>query len=73
MRIVFGLLLIFAVGCGENPTPDAQMPFHEKDCVKDDFAFDFYTNHDQGRIIYCYAQLQAIARQYAQEHPERFK
>jgi hypothetical protein len=75
MKRVLALLVMLVSGCGGKQETSDLPPvlFHERDCVKDDFAFDFYTSHDQGRIIYCYAQLQTIARQYAQEHPEKFK
>jgi hypothetical protein len=74
MRMFYLLVLVIIVGCGSraNTVPDtSRQPQH--DCIKDDFNFDFYAHADQDRMIYCYAQLQSIARQYAQEHPERFK
>ena len=71
MRGILLLAVVFASGCGGKQAvcDPPLVPFHERDCVKDDFSFDFYTNHDQDRIIYCYSQLQTIARRYQQEHP----
>jgi len=69
MRKSSCLLLIFVIGCSGTPCLQTQ-PIRQRDCVKDDFSYDFYANEDQKRITYCYAELQAIARQYLQEHPE---
>jgi hypothetical protein len=61
------LLLVLLVGCNGPLSPCVPQTAHP-DCVKDDFNYNFYSSSDQGRMTYCYGQLQTLARQYVQEH-----
>jgi hypothetical protein len=72
MRRLWLLALVLVVGCNGS-SPCVPQAIRQPDCVKDDFNYDFYIHADQQRMTYCYAELQAFARQYLQEHPERGK
>jgi len=62
MRIALvGLILLSGCGCKDQPGPVAVG--HPRDCVNDQFNYDFYASEDQKALTYCYAVLQTMAKE----------